>query len=199
MCGRFYIDPDDMSDEELIALLDREKAAAEAAGDDLSFTLGEVKPGDQAAVIALNRRMQRSAFVMKWGYRVQDRLLINARSETAAQKPTFRESMRMRRCLIPASAYFEWDHREKPFQKYRIQTSERKMIYLAGLYRFEDNPRRPSFTILTREAAPDIACFHARMPVIIPASMTDEWLSHQGNAGSILDHAVQNVEWQKAI
>ena len=199
MCGRFYIDPDDMSDEELIALIDREKAAAEASGGDLRLALGEVKPGDQAAVIALNRRLQRSAFVMKWGFRVQDRLLINARSETAAQKPTFRESMKMRRCLIPASAYFEWDHREKPYQKYRFQTHERKTIYLAGLYRFEDTTSLPVFTILTRDAAPDIACFHDRMPVIIPASLTDDWLSHQSNTNLILDHAVQAVEWQKAI
>ena len=51
MCGRFYIDPDDMSDEELIALLDREKAAAEASGGDLRLALGEVKIKDYFKVL----------------------------------------------------------------------------------------------------------------------------------------------------
>lgn len=107
MCGRFFFDPDDMSDEELIALLDREQeknALAEEGEEALKF--GEVYPGDYAAVIALNRKSERSAFVMRWGYHVNRRLIINARSETAAEKPLFQQSMRERRCLIPASAYF---------------------------------------------------------------------------------------------
>jgi len=199
MCGRFYIDPDDMSDAELIALLDRERAKSETSDESSGMTLGEVRPGNQAAVIALNRRQQRSAFVMQWGFRVKNQLVINARSESAADKPTFRQSMQIRRCLIPASAYFEWDHREKPLQKYQFSVEANKLIYLAGLYRFEDASTLPTFTILTREAAPAIACFHDRMPVIIPSHLTDAWLDHQTSPESVMKNAIIDVSWKKVI
>lgn len=198
MCGRFFVDPDDMSDAELIALLDREKTKVEDTRD-VHLTFGEIKPGERSGVIAMNRKLQRSAFVMQWGYHVNKKLLFNARSETAAEKPTFRQSMLERRCLIPASAYFEWDHREKTSQKYRFYVPERKMIYLAGLYRFEEDTPLPVFTILTREAAPDIACFHDRMPVIIPDHLKDDWLDRGQNSAHLLREAITQVSWSKAI
>ena len=199
MCGRFFVDPDDMADEELIALLDRDKEKAEA-GHNGRFALGEIRPGDHAAVIALNRKLKRSAFLMQWGYHMNNkRLLINARSETVNEKQFFQQSIQKRRCLIPASAYFEWDHREKPLQKYRFYVPEQKPIYLAGIYRFEADSPLPAFTILTRESAPNIACFHNRMPVIIPAQLKDVWLDQTQEANSILDRAVTNIAWSKAI
>lgn len=155
MCGRFFVDPDDMSDAELLALLDRESTKAEA----VCVKTGEVRPSDVAAVIAMNRKLQRSAFAMQWGYHLNKRLIINARSETAADKPLFHQSMKDRRCLIPASSYFEWDHREQPLTKYRFQPSGLRRMYLAGLYRFEPETARPVFTILTRTAASEISCF----------------------------------------
>lgn len=198
MCGRFYIDPDDMSDEELIALLNREKANAELREESLRITCGEVQPGDCAAVIAMNRNLRRRAFVMKWGYRIERRLVINARSETAASKPLFQQSAHERRCLIPASAYFEWDHRQKPFAKYRFHIPKKRMIYLAGLYRFEPDNPLPAFTILTREAAPDIAQFHDRMPVIVPNDMTNAWLDRTQSYHALLEYASTQVVWQTA-
>lgn len=195
MCGRFYIDPDDMSDEELIALLNREKDRAEQRSEELRITLGEVRPGDCAAVIALNRSLRRSAFVMKWGYRLDKRLVFNARSESAAQKPLFIQSAAERRCLIPASAYFEWDHRNAVKQKYRFCLPERKQLYLAGLYRFENENPLPVFTVLTRVAEPEISCFHDRMPVMIPASLTDAWLDRTNSFDSLLEKVDTKVSW----
>ncbi len=195
MCGRFFVDPDDMSDEELIRLLDREKAKPTS---EPSITLGEVRPGDCSGVIALNRRGERAAFCMKWGFRVNGRMVINARSETASEKPSFRQSMAIRRCLIPASAYFEWDHRVKPLQKYRFHSSARRMIYLAGLYRFEEDPIRPVFTILTREAAPEIACFHDRMPVIVPPERKNDWLDRNLDSRLLLPDADTLLTWKQA-
>lgn len=197
MCGRFYIDPSDMSDAELIALLDREKSQTEDRRDDL-LTLGEIQPGQNAAVIALNKRLDRRAFKMKWGYHLQNRLVFNARSETAAEKPLFSGSTANRRCLIPASAYFEWDHRQKPYTKYRFHVTGQHMIYLAGLYRFEPDFQQAVFTILTREAAPDIACFHDRMPVIIPPALTEAWLDQSQDFRALLSHAHTQVGWQAA-
>lgn len=194
MCGRFYIDPDDMSDEELLALLDREKSLSE----DSALSIGEVQPGQSAAVIALNRRMNRHAFVMRWGYRFDKKLIFNARSETAHEKSMFSASTAVRRCLIPASAYFEWDHRQKPYVKYRFHVPERKMIYLAGLYRFEQDTQQPAFTILTRQATEELSCFHDRMPVIIPASMTDTWLDQAQDYRELITHAHTEIAWTGA-
>ncbi len=198
MCGRYFFDPDKMTDEELIALLNREKERSESMQTDLRLATGEIHPGDHAAVIAMNRKNQRSAFAMHWGYRIDKRLIFNARCESAGEKPLFRQSMQLRRCLVPASAYFEWDHREKPLQKYRFSLPERQM-YLAGLYRIEEDAAVPSFTILTRDAAPDIACFHHRMPVIIPDNMTDKWLDRQQAPEPIILEALTSLTWEKAI
>lgn len=198
MCGRFYIDPDDMSDTELIALLEREKARSEQS-DEIPLALGEIQPGQKAAVIAMNRRLQRSAFPMKWGYHLEKKLVFNARCETAAEKGMFSQSTVDRRCLIPASAYFEWDHRQKPYTKYRFHISGQRMIYLAGLYRYEPDIQQPVFTILTRQAAPDISCFHDRMPVIIPFSLTDAWLDRSQDFKKLLTFAHTELNWSEAI
>ena len=198
MCGRFYVKPDAMSDAELIALLDREKARGEQTDNATSLPFGEIQPGQNAAVIAMNRHLHRSAFVMKWGYGLDKKLVFNARSETAATKAMFSQSTLDRRCLIPANAYFEWDHRQKPYTKYRFMISEQPIIYLAGLYRFEASLSRPVFTVLTREAAPDIACFHDRMPVIIPPALTDAWLDRTQNFSHLLTQAHTQLVWHEA-
>lgn len=198
MCGRFFLEPDDMSDAELIALLDREKAKAGLEEQPIRIKKGEIRPGDCAAVIAMNRRLQRSAFAMQWGFRMDKRLIFNARSETAADKPLFRQSLEVRRCLIPASSYFEWDHRQQPHQKYGFRLENKEQFYLAGLYRFEDPAALPVFTILTREAAPEIACFHDRMPVIIPEALKDAWLDRQNSPAELIRQAQTKLEWYPA-
>ena len=104
MCGRFYIATEDTAEElqQIIDSLQRKNGP--------SIKTGEVFPTDIAAVIANNRALTPTPFAMKWGYSLQNsRPVINARSETADQKPLFRDGMEQRRCLIPASWYFEWD------------------------------------------------------------------------------------------
>ena len=197
MCGRFYIESDD-APQELIELLNRAETRVQAADPSFRLPRGEVRPGDWAAVVSLNRASQRSVFAMKWGFHMDRQLLINARSETAAQKPTFRESMAMRRCLIPASSYFEWDHRTKPLTKYRFSLSDAPMLWLAGLYRFEPDSAYPVFTVLTRPAAGDVAPFHERMPVIVPPTLTDRWLDRSQPPQPILDAAQTCLVWHRA-
>lgn len=145
--------------------------------------------------IALNRRMNRHAFVMRWGYHLDKKLVFNARSETAHEKGMFAESAVIRRCLIPASAYFEWDNRQKPCTKYRFHVPERPTIYLAGLYRFEQDSPHPVFTILTRQATEELSCFHDRMPVIIPPAMTNAWLDHSQDYRVLLTYAHTQLSW----
>ena len=138
-------------------------------------TAGEIFPGDRAAVVCRSRSGEIMPFAMEWGFELEGRRVINARSETAGEKPLFRESMASRRCLIPMSAYFEWESRGKEKIKYRITPQGNGPHCLAGLYRFEE--KGPVFTVLTREAAPEIAFIHPRMPVILPYAAREDWLS----------------------
>lgn len=92
--------------EELAELKAEARGKAESAGE--AVKTGEVFPSDTAAVIANNRQLKPAAFPMRWGFeRKGGGLVINARSETAAEKQLFRESAQLRRCLIPASCNFE--------------------------------------------------------------------------------------------
>lgn len=154
-------------------------------GKDL-VTEGEVRPGNMVPVIAPDQSGSRRTYPMVWGYAVPGlkRPLVNARSETAAVKSSFRESWRRRRCLIPSSWYFEWDHIERGGRritgdKYAIQTRDRQVTWLAGLYQIENLAngfRYPTFAILTREPTPDLAGIHDRMPLVLSEEVLDSWI-----------------------
>lgn len=167
MCSRYRL-ADANPPEELLELI----ADLERRGKS-GFKLGEIRPTDAAPVIANNRAGEPTPFVMRWGFTCNGAPVINARSETAVSKPLFRESMARRRCLIPASYYFEWEKRTTGKVKYAIGAGN--LVYLAGLYRLEDSG--PVFTILTRAPAEQIAFIHNRMPVILPRSVHREWLN----------------------
>lgn len=186
MCGRFFI-PDEEGPEELLALLNRAERARRVRHPDFQLKRGEICPGDSAVVLAPNRNRQTALFIMRWGFQMNRRLIFNARCETASKKPMFRDSMQTRRCVIPASAFFEWDHRLKKSTKFRFWTEGRPMMYMAGLYRFEPDNPLPSFTILTRQAQGSIADIHDRMPVILKAEQLDLWLDHGLNPQFIID------------
>ena len=104
--------------------------------------------------------------------------LINARCETAHQKPSFRNALRYRRCLIPANGFFEWKREGKGKQPYFIRRKDQEPLALAGLW---ENWKGPdglidSCTILTTAANDLIARIHDRMPVILPPDVYDLWL-----------------------
>ena len=122
MCGRYYVEPE--SSGEL------EKLIAEAKRKSDEVKTGEVFPTDTAAVIANNRQLKPAVFPMRWGFeRKGGGLVINARSETAAEKQLFRESAQLRRCLIPASCYFEWERRADGKVKYTIRPKGKAVSY----------------------------------------------------------------------
>ena len=187
MCGRFFVDraesPEDL--QRIIDALNRKGQIVKT---------GEVFPSDNVAVIANTKELTPAAFAMPWGYRTsQGKLLINARSETAAEKPLFREGMAMRRCLLPASHYFEWEKRGGSKIKYAIKPAEADMFCLAGLYRIEGNEAR--CTILTREAAPAIAFIHDRMPVLLHKDAWLDWLNPRYRGEDLLHAAVTEVSF----
>ena len=188
MCGRYYVASEDQT-EELRAIIEELQRRAKEP-----VKTGEVFPSETAPVIANNRAGKPMPFAMRWGFSLNDALIINARSETADQKPLYRDSMARRRCLIPASYYFEWEKRKNDKVKYAIGAG--KMIYMAGLYRMEDNG--PVFSILTREASDPIAFIHDRMPVLLPTNLHAAWLANESNPIELLNEAVRDVQFKIA-
>ena len=194
MCGRYYIaevDPE--------IRLAGYVAEAQRRADSLNVRLtarGEVRPTNIAAVIAPNARDRRpAAFPMKWGFIHPHRgmLVFNTRSETAAEKPLFVTSIDDRRCLIPASCYYEWQKADGRKIKYAIKPKD-EPLYMAGLYIRSSHERIPSFSILTMDAADGIKDIHARMPVLIPQSRIDEWLSPENPYNEAVRETVSAFE-----
>ena len=197
MCGRYYIAKDDLSDElsRMIDELNRKKTPEGLK------TSGEIFPSDIVPVLANSRKQDVQPFAMRWGYAFPNgRPIINARSETAAQKPMFKDGMRQRRCVIPASHYFEWERRGAARTKYAIRPAHADTLYLAGIYHLEnhDGVIVPVFTILTRDAAPCIAFIHPRMPVLLPADAAPDWLNPGYNAEEVIAAALTDMEYQSA-
>lgn len=110
----------------------------------------------------------------KIGYR-----MINARMETVAEKPAFRQAFRQRRCLWPVNGYYEWIARGKEKIPYRVMLKDKGVYSLAGLWetwKNEQGEKVFSFTILTQPATPSMEFLHHRMPVILPREMELDWL-----------------------
>lgn len=106
--------------------------------------------------------------------------MFNARSETAAEKPSFRNALRRRRCVVPASGFYEWKA-EGPGRKqpYFIARQDGDLLALAGIWEMWDGPNGEqieSCAILTKPADDFMRPLHERMPVMIPHQRIPEWL-----------------------
>jgi putative SOS response-associated peptidase YedK len=109
---------------------------------------------------------------------------INARVESISDKPSFRSAFRKRRCIIPATGYFEWATelgQYKPKQPFYIHNEDESLLAMAGIYEEWISPvtRNPltSAAIITRESVGVIAPIHHRMPVLLPEDRWATWLS----------------------
>ena len=176
MCGRFV----------LVALADEiaDMFELHSAPDPFAQRFN-VAPSQQVAVITNERPKElawhRWGLIPFWakeakiGYR-----MINARSETAAEKPSFRAAFRSRRCLVPASGFFEWRRRGKEKRPIYISLRDRPLFAFAGLWEVWRNPEGefvPSVTILTTVANRFMADIHLRMPVILQPEDHETWLN----------------------
>ncbi|MBE5996451.1 MAG: SOS response-associated peptidase [Lachnospiraceae bacterium] len=163
-------------------------------------TSGEIRPTDVVPVIAPNRRGERAVFPMKWGFSGKS-LLMNARVETAAAKPMFRDAWARNRCIVPASWYFEWEHltgrdgKKKTGDKYMIQPKGSTVTWLGGLYRIEDG--LPVFVVLTREPGEDIRFIHDRMPLILPDDLVGEWIRPDADPAELAERAMTDMVFEK--
>lgn len=149
-----------------------------------SYKLGEICPGDVAPTIILHE----NRFVPvpgRFGFPgfEKSKRLINARSETAAEKVNFADSLRNRRVIIPANGFYEWSH-EGPKTKYYFTKADSPVIYLCGLYRMIEGLLH--FVILTRAANESMIQIHDRMPVMVSEAQVGAYLADYEKALGIM-------------
>ena len=105
--------------------------------------------------------------------------MINARAETVEEKPSFRAAFKRRRCILPASGFYEWKKMNGGKRPYFITSASNEPLGLAGLWESWSGPNGEeleSCTILTTDANEAVADLHDRMPVILAPEDYDEWL-----------------------
>lgn len=171
MCGRYYVDTG-ADDPEIRRIIEEVNEKYQNTPQLAAMKTGEIFPTDTAAVLADGQPV-----LMKWGFARFDLKgkVINARAETLRDKPMFQKLLDQKRCLVPASWYFEWEKAGSVKRKYAIGTG--KTIYLAGLYRFEQAENLPVYVIITKPAAENIAFIHDRMPAIVGPDLRERWLA----------------------
>ncbi|GKU78518.1 SOS response-associated peptidase [Paenibacillus sp. L3-i20] len=120
--------------------------------------------------------------------------MINARAETAATKPAFKEPFLRKRCLLPADSFYEWKVTSQGKQPMRIVKKDRSVFSMAGLYEIWISPsgeKLSSCTILTTRPNEVVAPIHDRMPVILQPEQESLWLDRQLQNVAILSSMLQ--------
>ncbi len=180
MCGRtsLAVDP---------GVLERRFDAQPGPGVEIPMRYN-IAPGENLA--AIQNDAPKKFDMLEWGFIPQwaddpDDVPtpINARSETAAEKPMFREAFEDRRCLIPADGFYEWAGRRGSKQPYRIERVDREPYAYAGLWETWTSPdgdMRVTCTILTTDANDVVGEIHDRMPVMLEPDEEATWLNGAG-------------------
>ena len=196
MCGRFVVA---RSVGELQTIFEADDVIGDVPG--LSYNIAPTQPiailvdrafekaEDGSPLGELSREIHaaRWGLVPRWAKAVDEHgPLINGRIETILEKPSFKDSVVRRRCVIPASGYYEWqvaaDGTKQPFY---INAGTDGMFALAGLYEWWADPSKAagdptrwllSATTLTKASCPDLAHIHDRNPVLLSADTFDAWL-----------------------
>lgn len=214
MCGRFYVEGE--NENELLArMIEEASRRQEAMTGESNTATGEVFSASTIAVMAVGKSGGIGIFPMLWGFHHPDNKgqIINTRSETALEKPMFKKAMLERRCLIPCSWYFEWETRDAQQSflenmpslqiqpegrsvknktknqttiKYAIRPKASGIMYLAGIYRYEEAQHLPVLSILTRETVQEISFIHDRMPVIFSDKNHSAWLDQNADPRAVM-------------
>ncbi len=177
MCGRYTLRT---PLKDVLALFDLDAGPADTAP--LRFNIA---PTQQVPAVRLSADGQRELAWLRWGLVPSwaddptiGNQLINARSETVATKPAFREAFRKRRCLIPADGFFEWKKQGRAKQPFYIQLASQQPFAFAGLWEHWQRGELliESCTILTTTANPLLKPLHERMPVMLEPRQFAAWL-----------------------
>ena len=155
--------------------------------------VGDIRPGERASVLIAGKSKP-SAVPMTWGIQGNGSLIINARKETLWEKPTFRNLIQHRRCLLPASCFYEWDSGN---HKITLYGKDDSMLFLAGVY--QADPGGDRFVIITAPADETVKPIHDRMPMRIPEALIGEWLSNAERTREILDMASTPLRREQGV
>lgn len=186
MCGRYALEADiDM----LIAHYKAIIGEKDFQGSE------EIFPTNTVAII---RQIEdKEIDFLKWGFMPSftKKPIINARGETVHIKPTFKNSFINRRCIIPATSFFEWEKVGDKKIRRRISL-DKELFSMAGLYNsfFDEGKQYEAFTILTINANDQMKHIHERMPLILKEEDEDMWLD--SNNKNILGLKDLIVPWQ---
>lgn len=187
MCGRFV---SDITPQQLVELFGLQEVP-------------QLKPcynlaPSQLAPVVRNQGDHNRVDLLKWGLVpawAKDpgigSQMINARAESVTEKPAFRHALKYRRCIVPVSGFYEWqhdgDHHKQPWL---VRQADGTPLCLAGLWeawKSPDSTLLETFTILTTSANPLLAKIHERMPVILPPDHLHLWLSHNMHDPDLLE------------
>jgi putative SOS response-associated peptidase YedK len=175
MCGRFTLDPTTKFYERFHVSNRLEKITARY----------NIAPAQEVPVVirqSPNRMMMmRWGLIPHWAKEEQTRYnMINAKAETLTERPAYRGLLESKRCIIPASGFYEWqDTGEHGKQPYYIHADTGDYLPFAGLYDIWKNPEGEdiySCTIITTQPTVDLKPIHNRMPVILEPDAEDVWL-----------------------
>ena len=144
-----------------------------------------ISPGQQIYAV-LRKDNQNTLVNLRWGLIpawTKDssigNKIFNARAETIAEKPSFKNAFQKRRCLIPADGFYEWQKLEKMKKPFRFSLKSGEPFGFAGLYETwlsPDNKQVHTCTIITTEPNELIQPIHDRMPVIVKKELKDVWI-----------------------
>jgi putative SOS response-associated peptidase YedK len=142
----------------------------------------DIAPGSVQPVVLTNDNGERQIEMMRWGFRLPDRLLFNARSEGIEAAKFWSERFKTRRCIVPADSFFEWVKAAKrPKPKYEFAVPGREPFGMAGLWSAWKNPKtdqwEDTFAILTGDANSVMQPVHDRQPVILEPQEYQEYLA----------------------
>jgi putative SOS response-associated peptidase YedK len=143
--------------------------------------LAEDSGAAASGTLAMQMHIQRWGLVPGWAKDVKiGYKMINARSETILEKPSFRTAFKKRRCLIPADGFYEWKKEGKGKQPFHFGMKDDSLFAFAGIWERWKSPEGPvveSCAILTTTPNELVADVHDRMPVILPAAQYELWLT----------------------
>ncbi|WP_053083746.1 SOS response-associated peptidase [Rubeoparvulum massiliense] len=194
MCGRFHlITPwDQLQLRFHLASLQSEQASGESLGLQSRYN---ISPGQPILTVISDGKERRAGF-LQWGlipsWSKDPKIaykMINARSESLAEKPSFRTPFRRQRCLILADGFYEWHEEAHGRQAYRIHLRDNRSFAMAGLWDRWLSPegeKRYTCTIITTQASSTISRLHHRMPVILQPEVEEAWLNPPEQAPALL-------------
>ena len=174
MCGRYGR----RGDKQKVAEAFHVRTSLEEVDFEETF---DAAPGSVQPVVVMNDEGERDLSLMRWGFRLADRFLFNLRSEGVMSAGFWKDKFAERRCIVPASSYFEWQNCDtKPKPKYEVVVPGREYFGIAGVWAPWKNPKtetwEKTFSTFTSEPNALIEKIHIRQPVILEPKEFEEWL-----------------------